>query len=74
MKTARKQDIVMAYVLATKGRLPNNLDSLLQAMREIIGDVSESKVRKAIAWALQQPLAPRSPKAPRQRRKMLRAP
>jgi hypothetical protein len=58
MKTARKQDIVMAYVLATKGRLPDNLDKLLQAMREIIGDVSESEVRKAIAWALRQTKRP----------------
>ena len=58
MKTARKQQIVLAYVLATKGALPTNLDKLLQGMREIMGDVSEIKVRKAIAWALR----PRQPR------------
>ena len=31
MKRARKQAILMAYVLATKGQLPDNLDNLLRA-------------------------------------------
>lgn len=60
MKTARKQQICMAYVLATKGRLPTNLDKLLADMREIMGDVSEAEVRKAIAWALRQKSRPRA--------------
>lgn len=50
----------MAYVLATKGQLPTNLDKLLGDMREIIGDVSQSEVRKSIAWALRQPMRPRA--------------
>jgi len=63
----------MAYVLATRGRLPDNLDKLLREMREIIGDVSEREVRAAIKWALRQ-LPLRSPHPPRQPRKPLRPP
>jgi hypothetical protein len=55
MKTARKQQIVLAYVLATKGRLPTNLDVLLRDMRERIGDVTEDEVRASIKWALREP-------------------
>jgi hypothetical protein len=51
LNKARKLDIVHAYVLATKGCLPTNLNKLLGDMREIVGDVSESDVRQAIAWA-----------------------
>jgi hypothetical protein len=40
MKKARKEQIVLAYVLATGGRLPESLDNLLRGMREMIGDVS----------------------------------
>jgi hypothetical protein len=39
MKTAHKEQIVMAFVLATGGRLPTDLGELLRAMRERIGDV-----------------------------------
>jgi len=64
MTTARKEAIAMAYVLVTKGRLPANLNNLLRAMGEIVGDVTESEVRSAIAWALRQvPL--RGPHPPR---------
>ena len=38
MKTARKQAIAHAYVMATKGRLPTHLGTLLDAMREMVGD------------------------------------
>jgi len=51
MKTARKWDIVRAYVLATGGRLPTDLEALLRAMQEMIGDVTESEVRATIIWA-----------------------
>ena len=60
MKKARKEQIVMAYVLATKGRLPTNLDKLLGDMREIMGNVSEDEVRKAIKWALRQKFSART--------------
>ena len=40
MKKARKEQIVLAYVLATGGRLPESLDNLLRGMRERIGYVS----------------------------------
>jgi hypothetical protein len=50
----RKEQIVMAYVLTTRGRLPTHLGELLQAMRERMGEVSEEEVRKSIAWSLQQ--------------------
>src|SRR5262249_26583078 len=59
MTRARKEQIVMAYVLVTRGRLPTNLNTLLDAMRKMIGDVTESEVREAIAWALRQPKRPR---------------
>src|SRR5262249_59828514 len=60
MKKARKEQICMAYVLATKGQLPTHLGKLLADMRALIGDVSEADVRKAIAWALRQPIRPRA--------------
>jgi len=50
----RKEQIVMAYVLATGGRLPTHLGELLRAMRERMGDVSEDEVRRAIAWSLRR--------------------
>jgi hypothetical protein len=59
MKTARKQQIAWAYVMATKGRLPTNLNKLLGDMCEMIGDVSEDEVRAAIKWAL-RPMRPRA--------------
>src|SRR5215475_11784983 len=40
MKKASKEQIVLAYVPATGGRLPESLDNLLRGMREMIGDVS----------------------------------
>jgi len=70
MKTARKQDIVLAYVLVTRGRLPDNLDKLLRAMREMIGDMSENEVRAAVRWALRQTLPLRSPNPPRHHRQL----
>jgi len=33
------------------GRLPTDLEALLRAMREMIGDVTESEVRATIIWA-----------------------
>jgi hypothetical protein len=62
MKAARKQDIAMAYVLATKGRLPDDLNKLLADMREIVGDVSEAEVRASIKWALREPRQARRPR------------
>jgi hypothetical protein len=55
-------------------RRPHHAAKAAQAS-EMAGreDVSETEVRKAIAWALRQ-LPLRSPKAPRQRSKTLRAP
>jgi len=50
----RKEQIVMAYVLTTRGRLPTHLGELLRGMRARIGDVSEGEVRAAIAWSLQR--------------------
>ena len=55
MKTARKEQIAWCYVVVTGGRLPTDLDKLLGDMREMIGDVSEDEVRKAIKWALREP-------------------
>jgi 3-methyladenine DNA glycosylase AlkD len=69
MKTARKQDIVLAYVLATGGRLPESLDNLLEKIRALVPDLTESDLRKAIAWALRQ-LSLRSPHPPRHRRQL----
>jgi hypothetical protein len=61
MKRARKEQIVWCYLVVTGGRLPENLDNLLGAMREVMPDIAESDLRTAIAWALRQiPL--RSPK------------
>jgi hypothetical protein len=59
MKTARKQQIVLAYVRATKGRLPTDLNKLLADMRERIGDVTEGEVRASIKWALREPRPPK---------------
>jgi len=68
MKTARKEQIVMACVLATKGRLPNDLAKLISDTCAMIGDVSEADVRKAIEWGLRQvPLRPRRARRPRPR-------
>ena len=55
MTRKRKQQIVLAYVLATKGRLPTDLGKLLADMRERIGDVTEGEVRASIKWALREP-------------------
>jgi hypothetical protein len=60
LSKARKEQIVMAYVLATKGHLPTNLDKLLGDMREIMGDVSEAEVRASIKWALRQKFSART--------------
>jgi len=63
LSTARKQQICMAHIMVTRGRLATDLDKLLAPMRELAGDVSESDLRKAIKWALQQvPLRPRQPR------------
>src|SRR5215471_2979499 len=50
----RKEQIVMAYVLATGGRLPTHLGELLRAMRRRMGPVTEEELRRAIAWSLAQ--------------------
>jgi len=52
----RKEAIVLAYVLATNGRLPTHLGELLAAMRERMGPVTEDEVRRAIRWALRRKL------------------
>ena len=52
MKKARREQIVMAYVLATGGRLPEDLDKLLAAIRELVPDLTEADLRDAIAWSL----------------------
>jgi hypothetical protein len=55
LSKTRKEQIAMAYVLATKGVLPTNLAKLLHDMREIVGgDVSEDEVRASIKWALRK--------------------
>ena len=59
MTRKRKQQIVLAYVLATKGRLPTDLGKLLADMRERIGDVTEDEVRASIKWALREPRPPK---------------
>src|SRR5262249_7954124 len=61
------------YVLVTEGRLPTNLGKLLDAMRQIVGDVTEDEVRKSIAWALRQmPLRdPRQTRRPRPRLRLV---
>jgi hypothetical protein len=41
---ARREQIVMAYVLATGGRIPTDLDELLAAMRERLPGVTEGEV------------------------------
>jgi hypothetical protein len=53
----RKEQIVMAYVLTTRGRLPTHLGELLRGMRERMGPVSEDEVRRAIRWMLRRPAA-----------------
>ena len=60
MKTARKEQIAMAFVMVTEGRIPTDLGKLLADMREMIGDVSEDEVRAAIKWALRRPMRPRA--------------
>jgi hypothetical protein len=50
----RKEEIVMAYIVATGGRVPTDLEALLGAMRSRMGPVTEDEVRRAIKWALQQ--------------------
>jgi hypothetical protein len=63
MKTARKEQIAWCYVVVTEGRLPTDLGKLLQAMREMIGEVTEDEVRASIKWALRQaPLRRTSPR------------
>jgi hypothetical protein len=74
MKTARKLDIVHAYVMATGGQLPTDLDKLLRAMRETIPDLTENDLRAAIKWALRPSSLPfPQAKEPRQPSKRLRA-
>ena len=51
---ARREQIAHAYVVATGGRLPTDLNKLLIDMRELIGDVSEGEVRSAIAQTLRE--------------------
>jgi DNA-binding transcriptional regulator YdaS (Cro superfamily) len=48
----RRERIILAYVVATGGRLPTHLGRLLAAMRARMGEVSEEEVRRAIAWVL----------------------
>ena len=75
MTKARKQDIALAYVVVTRGRIPTQLDNVLTAMRAMIGDVSESDVREAIRWALRPSSLPfPRAKPPRQGSKRLRPP
>jgi len=51
----RKERIILAYVLTTRGRLPTHLGELLNAMSSRMGGpVSEAEVRKAIKWSLAQ--------------------
>jgi len=65
MTTARKQAIVLAYLIATGGRIPTQLGELMRAMRELIPDLTETDLRKAIKWALRQvPLRPRQARRP----------
>jgi len=52
MKKARREAIALAYVLATGGRLPTDLEKLLAAMRERVPDVTEDEVRHAIKLTL----------------------
>jgi len=52
--TRRKEQIVLCYVVATGGRLPENLGNLLRAIREVIPDVTESDLRAAITWSLRR--------------------
>ena len=59
LSKARKEAIIMAYVMVTRGRLPTNLNNLLTDMRLTIPDLTESDLRKAIAWAL-KPKRPRA--------------
>jgi len=54
LPTRRKEQIVFAFVLATSGRLPTDLDKLLAAMRESIPDLSEGEVRTALTWSLRR--------------------
>jgi hypothetical protein len=52
-KAARRKEILIAYVRVTAGRLPENLDELLRAIRaKVSPDVTEDELRDAIAWAL----------------------
>src|SRR6516225_7702294 len=52
LPTRRKWAILHAYVLATGGRLPTDLEKLLADMRELMGEVSEAEVREAIKRTL----------------------
>jgi hypothetical protein len=57
MNVARRkrfEHIVWAYVVATGGRLPENLGDLLRAVREIIPDVSEREFSDALTWAIRR--------------------
>jgi hypothetical protein len=52
--TRRKEQIALCYVVASGGRLPENLGNLLRAIREVIPDVTESDLRDAITWAIRR--------------------
>jgi hypothetical protein len=54
LPTRRRKEIVWAYVLATGGRLPTDLEELLAAMRERVPDVTEGEVRQAIKQTLRE--------------------
>jgi hypothetical protein len=54
MKTSRKQDIALAFVLVTEGRIPTDLGKLLDGMRQRVPGVTEDEVRASIKWALRK--------------------
>jgi hypothetical protein len=55
MKKARREAIVMAYVLATKGVLPTDLERLLADMDQLgAPGVTEDEARKALKETLRE--------------------
>ena len=51
----RRKSILLAYVVATGGRLPvPPLDELLRAVREKVPDITREELADALRWAIRE--------------------
>ena len=55
-RSERFQQIVMCYVRALNGRWPEqcNLGDVLQAISEVVPDVTATELREAVSWSLRE--------------------